>query len=74
MPPQPDLDARLIELEIHIAHLQRVIDQLNQVVTEQALRQDRLQITVTQLQEKIKHMKADKEPASDPLDEKPPHY
>lgn len=70
----PSVEDRLIDFEMHIAHLQRVVDQLNEVVTEQAIRQDRMQNTIKQLQNKIKEMKVEKETTGDPLDEKPPHY
>ncbi|TWU43049.1 hypothetical protein Q31b_20840 [Novipirellula aureliae] len=73
-PHDSNVDDRLINFEMHIAHLQRVVDQLNEVVTEQAKRQDRMQNTINQLQNKIKEMKVEKETSSDPLDEKPPHY
>ncbi|TWU42602.1 SlyX family protein [Novipirellula artificiosorum] len=74
MSSETELSERLVELEIHIAHVQRVCDQLNEVVTEQAMRQDRMQNAIKQLTEKMKEMKSVEEPAEDPLDEKPPHY
>lgn len=67
-------DDRCTELEIQIAHVQRLYEQLNQVVTEQALASDRLQLKVDQLTQKVKELKDQPSEAVDPLDEKPPHY
>ncbi|EMI18734.1 SlyX [Rhodopirellula maiorica SM1] len=54
--------------------MQHAYDQLNEVVTEQAMRQDRMQAVLKAMKEKMDDLKESKEPAQDPLDEKPPHY
>ena len=69
-----DLNERMTELEIHLAHVQRLYEQLNQVVTSQALEADRTERRITQLQNQIKELKDKPVAAVDPLDEKPPHY
>lgn len=69
-----ELDQRMTELEIQIVHLQRLYEQLNEVVTSQALEADRMQRRIEQLQTQLKEMKEKPSEAIDPLDEKPPHY
>ncbi|WP_442510131.1 SlyX family protein [Novipirellula sp. SH528] len=69
-----ELKQRVIELEIKITHIQHAYDQLNEVVTQQAMRQDRIQAVLKSMKEKMDDLKSTKEPAQDPLDEKPPHY
>jgi SlyX protein len=67
-------DDRLTELEIQLAHVQRLYEQLNEVVTEQALTADKMQRRIDQLQQRVQDLKEKPLPAVDPLDEKPPHY
>ncbi|TWU23089.1 hypothetical protein Pla52o_26230 [Novipirellula galeiformis] len=74
MADQSELTQRLIELEIQLAHVQRAYDHLNEVVTEQAMRQDRMHAALKSMKEKMSELKAGKESTQDPLDEKPPHY
>ena len=69
-----DLNERMTELEIHLAHVQRLYEQLNQVVTSQAMEADRMERRIAQLQTQIKELKDKPAAAVDPLDEKPPHY
>ena len=65
----------MTELEIQMAHVQRLYEQLNEVVTEQSGRIDLLERRCHQLQTQYKELK-ERQPESglDPLDEKPPHY
>ncbi len=68
-------DPRITELEIQLAHVQRMYEQLNEVVTSEAMRADRMQRRLDTLTQQFKDIKSKSvEPASDPLDEKPPHY
>ncbi|MFG0260897.1 MAG: SlyX family protein [Novipirellula sp. JB048] len=69
-----EMTQRLVELEIQLAHVQRAYDHLNEVVTDQAMRQDRMQAALKAMKEKMSELKADEELAEDPRDEKPPHY
>jgi SlyX protein len=73
MPKDPQ--ERMTELEIQLAHVQRLYEQLNEVVTEQSGRIDLLERRCHQLQTQYKELK-ERQPESglDPLDEKPPHY
>lgn len=66
--------SRLTELEIQLAHVQRLYEQLNEVVTEQAMMSDRMSAKLVRLQDQVKGLKNKSSEAIDPLDEKPPHY
>jgi len=68
------MSERIMELEFQLAHLQRLYDQLNEVVTNQALAYDRLQRQLTLLQSQVKNIQLKSLPPEDPLSEKPPHY
>ena len=68
------MNDRSTELEIQLVHMQRLYDQLNEVVTEQSLELDRMQRRMTMLETQLKNVTVKSEPAEDPLDEKPPHY
>ncbi|QDT05759.1 hypothetical protein K227x_41630 [Rubripirellula lacrimiformis] len=66
---------RLTDLEVQMAHVQRLYEQLNDVVTQEAMRADRMQRRLDALTQQLKDVKSKSaEPATDPLDEKPPHY
>lgn len=68
-------DQRITQLEIQLAHVQRLYEQLNEVVTSEAMRADKLQRKVDTLTTQLKEVKQKSvEPVGDPLDEKPPHY
>ena len=71
MKPEQD---RMTDLEIGLSHLQRMYEQLNEVVTAQSLANQRMEQRMNQLQEQIKRLKEKPQSAPDPLDEKPPHY
>ncbi len=68
------LQARITDLEIGLAHIQRMYEQLNEVVTSQSLENQRMERRVSRLEEQIKQLKEKPQEATDPLDEKPPHY
>ncbi len=65
---------RITELEISLAHLQRQYDVLNEVVTEQTSRLDRVVKQIARWEQRLDRLKHAVETESDPLDEKPPHY
>lgn len=70
-----DAEKRITELEIQLAHVQRMYEQLDEVVTTEAMRADRMQRKLDQLDQRYKELKSKSpEPDGDPLDEKPPHY
>lgn len=69
------IEDQVTDLEIQLAYVQRMYDHLNEVVTREAMRADRLEQKVSVLQQQLKTLKEKSaEPASDPLDERPPHY
>lgn len=72
---EDQLRGRITELEISLAHLQRLFEQLNEVVTEEASRSDRLQREVRELKQQLRSVK--EKPSSEQRsleEEKPPHY
>jgi SlyX protein len=67
-------DKRITELEMQLAHTQHLLDQLNQVVTQQATKIDRLSNVIERLNRQIDDLKVSDDDKRDLLDEKPPHY
>jgi len=61
-------DARLVDLEIRYAHLEKLVDELNGVIVTQQKAIDRLNAEVSRLGQRM--LSLDKEPDF----EKPPHY
>ena len=68
------LNDRITKLEISLAHVQHLLDQLNQVVTAQSLENQRIERRLAQLQDQITRLKEKPQDTTDPLEEKPPHY
>lgn len=67
--------SRLVELEMSLAYQQRLCEQLNQIVTAHSQELLGLKRQVGELQGRIRDLREQrKEPAGDPLEEKPPHY
>ena len=67
-------DNRLTELEVQLAHTQRVVEQLNEVVTEQSRQLDQVLRVLKRFEDKLDDFKYQIDEKRDPLDEKPPHY
>ena len=67
-------DHKIIELETKLAFQERLLDQLNEVVTEQHARIDRLQKAIIRLEDKIADVAVAGGSARSPEDERPPHY
>lgn len=65
---------RLIELESQLAHLQHQYDALNEVITEQASRLQSMHKRVEKWEQQVDRLKNASDSASDPLEERPPHY
>lgn len=65
-----DHAARLDALEAHLAHQERVIADLNEVVTEQWRKIDRLERLVRQLRDTLETLPQQREGPEPP----PPHY
>ncbi len=72
--PKNDKD-RITELEIAVSHQQRLLEQLNAVITEQTrqhIKQEKELVKMRELFVELKHRARD---TGDNLpDEKPPHY
>ena len=70
------IEQRLQTLELNVAHLQRLNEQLNEVVTQQAFEADKAARRIVQLENQVKEFKEKRQAGEslDPLDEKPPHY
>lgn len=66
----PDLAARLEALEMHFSHQDRVISELNDVVTAQWRRIDRLERQLAKLRDEQQAAGAQRELPEPP----PPHY
>ena len=71
-----NFEERLERLEVELAHQQRTTDQLNEVVSEQAVELLRLERAVKRAAKQIDELrtKTDKAEPTDLADEKPPHY
>ncbi len=67
-------EQRITDLEMELAHVQRLYEQLNEVVTQQARERDQLERRFQQLLGQFKALKEKQAETFDPLDEKPPHY
>jgi uncharacterized coiled-coil protein SlyX len=66
----PDAAARLETLEVLLAHQERVIAELNDVITTHWRKIDTLERLVTQLREELQNMAPQREAPEPP----PPHY
>ena len=69
-------EERIERLEMEVAHQQRILDQLNEVVIEQSVDLLRLQRTIQQIGKRMEELALPARTA-EPVDlaaEKPPHY
>ena len=62
---------RIEKLESHVAHLERQIDQLNEVAVQQAQEIDRFKKQLGRLSQSIENAELDRIKS---VDTKPPHY
>ncbi len=62
---------RIEKLEAHVAHLERQIDQLNEVIIQQAQELDRLKKHVGRVSQAIESAELERIKS---VDTKPPHY
>lgn len=68
------LESRVSELEVQLAHMIRLVEQLNEIVTRQTLAEDRQRRVIRKLADQIEQLKQKPSAADDPFDERPPHY
>ncbi|MGI9249372.1 MAG: SlyX family protein [Woeseiaceae bacterium] len=66
-------EERFIDLESRLAHQDKLLNELNDVVTEQQAKIMQLDELCKSLITRVRSM-GDAMPASDPGNEKPPHY
>ncbi len=66
-------EERMIDLESRLAHQDKLLSDLNDVVTEQQARMMQLEELVRNLIDRVRSI-GDGAPAGDPADERPPHY
>jgi uncharacterized coiled-coil protein SlyX len=66
-----DISNRLEKIESHVAHLERQVEQLNEVVIEQAKMIERLKKEVQRQSSTMKTFELDQIKSNNP---KPPHY
>lgn len=64
---------RFIDLESRLAHQDQMLNELNDVLTEQQVRLMRLEDLCRTLVDRVRSLGEDM-PAGDPADERPPHY
>ena len=68
---QSDLQRRLERIEAHLAHVERLHDELNEVVIEQAKLLKKLQSHVRRVSNAVETAELERIRATNP---KPPHY
>jgi len=68
-----DQDARLTELEIALAHQERLSEELSEVVHDQADRLDSMERRIAALLDRLAALEAGA-PAALPADARPPHW
>ncbi len=66
-------EERFIDLESRLAHQDQLLNQLNDVVTEQQAKIMQLEELCKSLIQRVQSV-GDRLPADDPDDERPPHY
>lgn len=65
-----DTDARIDDLEMRIAHHEKTIAELNEIVTGQWRRIDLIERQLSQMREEVRNLS----PARDGEEPPPPHY
>jgi uncharacterized coiled-coil protein SlyX len=66
--------SRIEKLEFHLAHQQRLCEQLNEVVVEHTQQLMRYERALFRLEEQVKTLREQRKETVDPGIEKPPHY
>lgn len=66
-------DDRLIDIETKLAHQEDLVNELNNVITDQQARITRLEELSRSLIDRVRSM-SDGESSGNPSDERPPHY
>jgi SlyX protein len=66
-------ETRNIEIETKLAHQEQLLDELNQVLTDQQTQLMRLEELFAAMVERVQSL-GDNSPDAEPKDETPPHY
>ena len=66
-------EERFVDLEVRLAHQDQLLNQLNDVVTEQQAKIMQLEELCKALIERVRSV-SEAGPGSDTVDERPPHY
>lgn len=66
-----ETNERLTQIESHLAHLERQVEQLNDVVLEQTRTIEQLRLQLRRIGQSLETMERDRIQATNP---KPPHY
>ncbi|MCR9294165.1 MAG: SlyX family protein [bacterium] len=69
-----DLNARVTQLEISLAHQQHLCDQLNEIVSQQNRTLLRFEKLIPALQKQILDLRAEQKERPSAAEERPPHY
>lgn len=67
-------DERITRLEEHLAHQSALVEELNEIVTEQRGEIDTLNRRMTMLMQRAAEQEADQMAAAPVSDQRPPHY
>lgn len=67
-------EERFINLEMRLAHQERLIDELNDVLTDQQTRLTRLEAVSESLKDRLRAIGEGGAEPTAPDDERPPHY
>ena len=73
MQPGSDVDARLVQIESLLMHMQHDVEQLSTAVIEQQAELDALKRQLSRMQAALDAAAAEPE-TRDPQQERPPHY
>lgn len=65
---------RITELEIQLAHLQRLNDDLNEVVTDHTRRLMKFEATLQGMETRLEELREVRKEKYDSADERPPHW
>ena len=74
-PRQPDFEAQIIDLQMHMAHLELTVERLDHVITQQDQHIRELQRQLQLVYQQVENQSADNGIASfDVVADRPPHY
>ncbi len=69
-----DADQRITDLEVGLAHQQRLCEQLNEVVVDQTRQMIHFERVILRLENQVKELQQQRKEQADPQADRPPHY